>query len=170
MNCDLLQIKGVFAVGNNLKIAIYGRSNLYLDVNPSIHVLWSKYRQVMINDTEACGVLIGGYLTEKKGFSIDSCTSPGPLDIRNRCSFIMRDKCHQKAMNIAYKNSKGTSYLLGTWHTHPEPFPKPSAQDLREWKKLMSQNKADLPSFLFVIVGTKQISFFPYDNNNFCKK
>ncbi len=116
--------------------------------------IWKNYRQTVWSDKEACGVLIGGYNSRKKQIVVDSCTTPMEADIRRRFSFILKDKGHQRAVDKAFSESKGVSFYLGTWHSHPTKRPKPSQKDLNDWEKCIARNP-QIPCFLFAIVGTK---------------
>ncbi|WP_300179632.1 Mov34/MPN/PAD-1 family protein [uncultured Aliivibrio sp.] len=119
-----------------------------------------EYQQLNRDDKEACGVLIGGYDTNKSLYIISDITTPLPEDIRSRTSFKMLDKGHQKAVDSAFGNSGGKKIYLGTWHTHPEAHPEPSSVDIDDWKKCMKRNEGR--NLFFVIVGKESFRIFVY--------
>lgn len=121
---------------------------------------WKEYQQLKIGDKEACGVLIGGYDTNKPLYIVSDITTPLPEDIRSRTSFRMLDKGHQKAVDSAFENSGGKKIYLGTWHTHPEAHPEPSSVDIDDWKKCMKRNEGR--NLFFVIVGKESFRIFVY--------
>ena len=92
---------------------------------------------------------------------------PGPMDIRRRTSYQLRDKKHNAAVLSAYHKTNGYSNFLGIWHTHPEPHPTPSNIDLSDWKKRMLENHTLIPAFIFAIIGTQTTSYFIYKNKRF---
>ncbi len=125
-----------------------------VNINPQIINIWRKFRQSSIIDKEACGVLIGGFDQLEKKIIVDGCTLPMKGDFRKRFSFFLRDKGHQCTVDKAFNKSRGTSFYLGTWHTHPENNPTPSQADLTDWKSCIDRNPL-IPCFLFAIVGTE---------------
>lgn len=108
------------------------------------------YRQTCSDHLEAGGVLLGSL----RGPHIDvvACTVPLPSDRRGRYVFERLDSGHVIAVKEVMKASKGTIGYVGEWHTHPEPFPAPSGQDLTNWVDLLHRTKQVLA---MVIVGTE---------------
>ncbi|CAH7103044.1 Prok-JAB domain-containing protein [Vibrio chagasii] len=123
---------------------------------------WKENQQLKKDDKEACGVLIGGYDTNKSLYIVSDITTPLPEDIRSRTSFRMLDKGHQKAVDSAFENSGGKKIYLGTWHTHPEAHPEPSSVDIDDWNKCMKRNEGR--KLFFVIVGKESFRIFVYSD------
>lgn len=134
-----------------------------IEVSNQVWSIWNKYRQNSIWAKEACGILIGGYDKQNKVIYVEQCTKPLRGDRRRRKSYTIRDHGHQKIVDEVYLKSGGTSFYLGTWHTHPEPDPSPSAIDQADWQKCINRN-LNIPVLLFVIVGTKSILLSPGGN------
>jgi len=155
------------AVNNELPVMVHGQSNLNIEITSDVWSTWTGYKQSHPLKQEACGVLIGSYIESTNSFIIDYCTSPGPGDNRNRASYVMKDKKHQATMNKVFKESDGTSYWLGTWHTHPEAYPTLSTADNNDWQRLIRQNSHEIPAFLFAIIGLKQVSIYPFFSDKF---
>lgn len=133
-----------------------GGGRLGLDSN-ALHVLLS-FAQVDSGATEAGGVLIGRFIAESEDIVIDMVTGPMAGDRRQRNRFDRAKRAHQQAIDRAWKESDGTRTYLGEWHTHPEPFPSPSAIDLRDWRKRIKRDTFHGDALHFLIVGQKEIS------------
>ena len=155
---------------NELPIKLFNSKSIKVNFDTKVINVWKNYRQLKKSDLEGCGVLIGGYIRENRTIIVESCTTPGVADTRRRCSYKMTDSSHQTTINTAFKKSNGEAFFIGTWHTHPEPYPTPSRADLQDWKRLMHENLDAIPAFLFAIVGTKQVSIFPFINGGYKKK
>ena len=112
-----------------------------------------KYRQIETEDHEASGLLIGRVL-HNGSVVVDEVTEPLPLDKRSRFSCSLEDPGHQQKADAAYDTSNGCSGIVGHWHTHPEPYPTPSAVDLHDWRRRLQNDIYSDDRFLFVIVGT----------------
>jgi len=145
--------------------SIYSGFGIALSISDDILSKWASYKQLSIVTTEACGVLIGSYDVGRGCFIIQNVTDPLPEDLRNYSFFTMKDKGHQKAVNDAFKASEGKYIYLGTWHTHPEPYPTPSNVDIRDWDICIKRNEGR--KLFFVIVGTEEVKVFIRSNNQF---
>ncbi|MEH6651146.1 MAG: Mov34/MPN/PAD-1 family protein [Motiliproteus sp.] len=120
--------------------------------------LWTEHRQSRSSDKEQFGVVIG---TEEKTdcvYLIEEITLPCQSDSATRFSFSMVDPEHQVVVDRLFVQSGNRLGYLGTWHTHPESDPTPSAIDLKDWKLCMQRNP-DRALFFF-IVGTRSIAAF----------
>lgn len=148
-----------------IPIKIIGR-NISVEVPDCVRSLWYKYRQNTFRQPESCGVIIGGFNAKENRVIIDHCTEPKPGDVLKRRAYILQDPEHQQVVDNYFHDSEGYSHFLGIWHTHPEPFPAPSAQDRIDWANVMKVNQGIVPAFLFAIVGNRQISLFPYIQRN----
>ena len=124
-----------------------------------------SYRQLGKHDCEAGGALIG-CLQRINTVAANDLTLPQPSDKRTKYSFF-RSNAHNKILNDKWKASKGNAYLVGLWHTHPEPTPKYSNQDKKDWHKVLKQGEYEGQFLIFIIVGQKCIRLWVGDNRNF---
>lgn len=113
-----------------------------------------SYIQVEITDCEAGGVMCGRFISESNDIVIDDISTPFDSDIRTRHSFFRKTLGHQEFLDQLWQQSDGTCNYIGDWHTHPEPVPKPSAKDLRNWRRLVKRTICDARILIFIIVGT----------------
>lgn len=60
--------------------------------------------------------------------------------------------------------SKGGSFFLGSWHTHPQDFVSPSFIDISDWKESIKEEKPAADFMVFVIVGRQEIGVWVGDN------
>jgi integrative and conjugative element protein (TIGR02256 family) len=127
--------------------------------------LFNQYKQLSIKKKEACGILMCSIDDNEQIISINKATSPKPNDIRKRTYFYLKDTAHQKKLDELYKKSNGTIFLCGTWHTHPENYPKASILDIKEWIKFVKGNIGHVENFYFIIVGKIDIALYTYTNN-----
>ena len=102
-------------------------------VSKAVLGTWRSLKQEKKQSPEAFGVLIGGQNQNASQFWIEDCTQPLARDVSTRTSFLMQDPRHQRSVDRHFKESKGTSGYLGTWHSHPEQIPSPSHVDLKDW-------------------------------------
>lgn len=105
---------------------------------------------------EAGGVLLGRYILNSKDIIIDCVTVPQKKDFRSRFRFNREAKGHQKLISKAWKKSNGTCNYLGEWHTHPEDYPNPSGQDIKNWKEILETRIFSSQYLYFVIVGIEE--------------
>lgn len=115
----------------------------------------SKYIQQTSDSAEAGGILLGRLIKDSKDIVIDNITVPMIGDKRKRYSFKRGSKMHQRIADRAWKRSKGTCNYLGEWHTHPENYPSPSYQDIKDWKRKLKADFSSTRYLYFVIVGVK---------------
>ncbi|WP_452222146.1 Mov34/MPN/PAD-1 family protein [Lacinutrix salivirga] len=105
---------------------------------------------------EAGGVLLGRFILNSKDIIIDKVTVPLEADIRGRYRYIRDANQHQKLITKAWNNSDGTCNYLGEWHTHPEDYPTPSGQDIKNWKEILENRIFSSQYLYFVIVGIEE--------------
>lgn len=139
---------------------IFVDKTITIQVSQAVLDKWQQYKQYGFFSTEAFGVLLGAYSPEDNIIYVTDCTEPMQGDSAHRYSFKMRDVGHRMAVEKIFDRTQGTQSYLGTWHTHPERHPRPSKVDKDDWKGAMDINPK-IPQFLFVIVGTETISYFP---------
>lgn len=111
-------------------------------------------------DGEAGGILIGRLLIESDDILIDEATEPGKKDRRRRFTFWRSTSSHQKRVDTAWKQSRGTQIYLGEWHSHPEADPTPSNQDVKNWLAIIKDAKYEQDQLLFAIAGIERIRFW----------
>jgi integrative and conjugative element protein (TIGR02256 family) len=124
--------------------------------------LFTAYKQHTKQDREGCGILMCSVDKNNSDIYINYATSPQTHDVRRRAYFFLKDKKHQERLDQVHKESKGTIFLCGTWHSHPEDKPKASELDVSEWKKFINGNSGVIQFFYFIIVGRKEIALYTY--------
>lgn len=136
----------------------FKREELLLGISGSVLQIWKDEAQLKRNDPERFGVLIGSRTEGTEEHWIEEVTKQFSGDRATRHSFLMQDKRHQRVVDQAFQHSKGMLGYVGTWHTHPEPIPKPSAVDLKDWRACVKRNPGR--QLFFVIVGMEQICVY----------
>lgn len=109
------------------------------------------YRQVRVQDKEAGGQLFARF--DGRDVVVVEATPPKLLDYRTRHSFHPNRFLQRKEIMSFYR--KGL-HFVGDWHTHPEPMPSPSADDIAGIKDCFQRSTHDLAAFVLLIVGTDQ--------------
>ena len=108
------------------------------------------FRQIRPRDTEAGGQLFARF--DGAEVVIVEATPPTPRDYRTRFTFRPNRPLQRKAIEQRHKSSL---HFVGDWHTHPEPQPTPSRDDLLGMQECFRMSTHDLSAFLMVIVGTQ---------------
>ena len=127
-------------------------------MSDDVTCVWSARRQVESDTPESCGVLVGTTSIDRREVWIESVTTPMAEDGRSRFSYKLRDPGHQRTVSKEFASSGGRAIYLGTWHTHPEPWPTPSRIDRRDWLRCVRLNRGR--PLAFVLVGTVEIRVF----------
>ena len=140
-------------------------NNIQLSIAGNVIDIWKKYRQVNVDMHESFGVMVGSQGNEAAPVVIESVTTPLPKDRHSRSNFLLTDKGHQKTVDAAFKKSNGSLGYLGTWHTHPEENPSPSAIDINDWRQCIKRNP-DRKLFFF-IVGIEKTKIYTFNENKF---
>jgi [CysO sulfur-carrier protein]-S-L-cysteine hydrolase len=138
-------------------------SDATVHINKDIIEIWQQYRQISPESKEACGILIGYQIQGTDTFQIESITTPQKLDIRTRYNFVMKDPFHQRFLDKKYQESNAASIYLGTWHSHPENYPTPSAIDKKDWGNCIARNHNR--RLFFVIVGINEVEIYTIQNS-----
>ncbi|MCY4439783.1 MAG: Mov34/MPN/PAD-1 family protein [Deltaproteobacteria bacterium] len=133
----------------------YGRRMTVCD---KVAGIWLEHRQTTAVADESFGVLMGTTSVDRREIWIETVTTPMAHDRRSRFCFALRDPGHQLAVHEKFASSGGRGIYLGTWHTHPEPIPKPSKIDRTDWGTCLRANR-ERP-LVFVLVGTEEIRVF----------
>jgi integrative and conjugative element protein (TIGR02256 family) len=115
-----------------------------------------SHRQSKVRSREAGGVLLGRHLKGVEDIVVDAVTEPKLGDRRRWASFF-RSCRHNISARRRWAKHDHTSAYLGSWHTHPEPDPQPSAVDIADWQNALERDGYDGTRLFFVIVGTKQL-------------
>jgi integrative and conjugative element protein (TIGR02256 family) len=133
----------------------YGRQVTVCD---EVAGIWRKHRQTTPVADESFGVLMGTTSVDRREIWIEAVTTPMAHDQRARCSFALRDPGHQRAVCDRFVRSGGSVIYLGTWHTHPQPVPRPSRIDRRDWVACLMENPGR--PLAFVVTGTESVRIF----------
>ena len=115
-----------------------------------------SHRQFGVRSREAGGVLLGRHLKDVADIVVDKVTEPKLGDRRGWGSFF-RSFRHNISARRRWAKHDHTSAYLGSWHTHPEPDPRPSAVDIADWQSALGRDTYEGARLFFVIVGTKQL-------------
>lgn len=120
-------------------------------IEPGVLAALHNCRQLLHDDTEAGGTLIG--YRRQQHLHVVEFTTPAPVDRRSRCEFERCDPRHARYARMRWRKSRKKLDCLGEWHTHPEDYPHPSSVDMSEWRRVLS--KVD-HARVFVIVGLRR--------------
>ena len=93
-----------------------------IEFPPVIQEHFERYQQTAKKDKEAGGQLFWKYADEGH-ILVGAITGPRPTDKRSRTGYKADHK--QEQLEIDHFYGEGL-YLLGDWHTHPEPVASPS--------------------------------------------
>lgn len=115
------------------------------------------FQQNSSAELEAGGVLLGRFIIDSKNIVVDRVTVPMKGDKRTRYTYTREASVHQKAITKVWEESSGTCNYLGEWHTHPEMRPKPSSQDIKNWREILRHGIFSGLCLYFVIVGIKEV-------------
>lgn len=136
-----------------------------IEITPEVINTLASYKQLNDDDLEAGGALIGCILCNDT-IRADDLTLPQATDRRTRYSFF-RSSTHNKILKDKWEASEGNSYLVGLWHTHPEPSPEYSSEDKHDWDKVLRVGKYEGNYLLSLIVGQKTIRLWITDNQGY---
>lgn len=121
-----------------------------VEFTPSVLAHFKKYQQKCRWNREAGGQLFWKYSPE--GYRrVAAITGPRPTDKRTRTSYKADHTKEQIEIDERYEQGL---FLLGDWHTHPEPIARPSCEDRQAIREIYSSSINPGPGFILVIVGT----------------
>jgi integrative and conjugative element protein (TIGR02256 family) len=115
-------------------------------------VTMNRYRQTGQNDKEAGGQLFAQF--EGSDAIIVEATPPKWCDRRSRHHFQPNRWFQQQDIRKRYAQGL---HFVGDWHTHPEPVPHPSKEDLCNMQECFKSSLHDLHAFIMIIVGYAQV-------------
>jgi integrative and conjugative element protein (TIGR02256 family) len=107
-----------------------------------------KHRQLRPNDNEAGGQLFARF--EGKDTILVEATEPKGSDKRKRYWFEPNKWLQRQEIKVKHKCGE---HFVGDWHTHPQPIPSPSSDDLHSIAECFRESRHELKAFLMVIVG-----------------
>lgn len=107
-----------------------------------------KWRQVRFWQAEAGGLLFARLSAEE--VFIELATGPRRTDRRTRWSYLPDRVAEQREIDLLHP--KGLSFV-GTWHSHPEPVPRPSGVDLHSLAESFRLSTHHLNAFVLAIIG-----------------
>lgn len=130
-------------------------------LGPEVMDALRRHRHPGLSDgTEAGGLLLGRYVVDTQAVIADEVTEPAPGDLREPAAFHRLDDAHNAIIRARWEESDGRIHYVGEWHTHAEPWPRPSHIDLGAWEGLLrdaSDGRPDNPPLLFVIAGQSSV-------------
>ena len=109
----------------------------------------TRFQQTGACDREAGGQLFA--IFEGSDTLIVEATPPKLFDRRTRHRF--RPNRILQRREIRHRHRRGL-HFVGDWHTHPEPSPHPSADDLKNMQECFRKSVHDLRAFAMIILGT----------------
>lgn len=111
---------------------------------------FDRFRQLSPRAKEAGGQLFARF--EGADTILLEATPPNWLDRRSRNGFSPNRWMQQR--EIRNRHARGL-HFVGDWHTHPEPIPHPSHDDIYSMIDCFGHSLHDLRAFVLVIVGTE---------------
>ncbi|MCP4181194.1 MAG: hypothetical protein GY756_25810 [bacterium] len=142
-------------VENKMIINRSNKGKIKISKKPLFRI--NSFRQDTKDKTEGGGVLLGRFIINSKNIVIDKITIPMIGDKRSRYQYIRGEKMHQRVITNTWIKSNGTCNYIGEWHTHPENYPTPSGQDIKNWKEILSTRTFSSQYLYFIIIGIKEI-------------
>lgn len=108
-----------------------------------------RFQQTRKRYREAGGQLFA--IFEGSDTLIVEATPPKFFDRRTRHGFRPNRVLQRREIRHRYKRGL---HFVGDWHTHPEPIPHPSVNDLKNMQECFSKSMHDLRAFAMIILGT----------------
>jgi integrative and conjugative element protein (TIGR02256 family) len=109
----------------------------------------NRHRQVESFSHEAGGQLFARFDVDR--MRILRATEPTLKSRRGRTYFWPSRRDEQREIESLY--AEGLHYV-GDWHSHPEPYPEPSSDDIEKIEGIYAKSKHDLNCIVMLIVGT----------------
>ncbi|MFX1803066.1 Mov34/MPN/PAD-1 family protein [Paraburkholderia sp. A1RO-5] len=111
----------------------------------------NRHRQLDSLSREAGGQLFARFGADR--MRILRATEPTLRSRRGRTYFWPSRREEQREIESLY--AEGLHYV-GDWHSHPEPYPEPSPDDIDKIEGIYAKSKHDLNCILMLIVGTSE--------------
>lgn len=105
-------------------------------------------RQIGRQLSETGGQLFAIFST--KQILLARVTGPRKTCLFRRFSFLPSRRQEIKEIRLLFKDGY---HYVGDWHTHPEPIPTPSRDDIQSMSECYKQSRHELRGFLLIIVG-----------------
>ena len=122
-------------------------SDQRLVLTPQVLESFLKFRQHR-SDPEAGGLLFAEF--DFPLIRIVEASPPHLTDQRWRTLFIPNRVLQRRLIKRRFRQGR---HFVGEWHTHPEPFPKPSRLDLESLADAFLKSRHQLNYFVMIIVG-----------------
>lgn len=116
----------------------------------SVLATFDRFRQLSPRVKESGGQLFARF--EGADTILLEATPPNFLDRRSRNGFAPNRWMQQR--EIRSRHAHGL-HFVGDWHTHPEPVPRPSHDDIYSMVDCFGHSLHDLRAFVLIIAGTK---------------
>lgn len=127
-----------------------GTSGQRLTFSDAVIVHLEKWRQLRFWQAEAGGLLFARLSTDE--VLVELATGPRRTDRRGRWSYHPDRAAEQR--EIDEMHPKGLCFV-GTWHSHPEPIPRPSGVDLHSLAESFRLSTHHLNAFVLAIIGQR---------------
>ncbi|WP_175725629.1 Mov34/MPN/PAD-1 family protein [Burkholderia ambifaria] len=111
----------------------------------------NRHRQLDSLSHEAGGQLFARFEADR--MRILQATEPTSKSRRGRTYFWPSRREEQREIESLY--AQGLHYV-GDWHSHPEPYPEPSPDDIHKIEGIYAKSKHDLNCILMLIVGASE--------------
>lgn len=111
---------------------------------------FDRYRQLSPRANEAGGQLFAQF--NGADTLVLEATPPKWLDRRSRSGFVPNRWIQQREIRERYAHGL---HFVGDWHTHPEPVPRPSHDDIYSMIDCFGCSLHELRAFVLVIAGTR---------------
>lgn len=121
-------------------------------IQPSVLTTFANNRQLRSDSREAGGQLFARI--SGQDILLELATGPRETDKRSRYSYQPDRRAEQREIDRLHHENL---LFVGDWHTHPEPLPHPSPQDLVSIRDTVTKSTHHLKGFLLIIVGTEAV-------------
>ena len=125
-----------------------GTSGQSLVISGEVLRHFSVHRQIRCWQREAGGQLFARFDGEQ--VLVSRATGPRPTDRRTRRSYYPDRVAEQREVDAFHREGL---HFVGTWHTHPEDRPTPSAIDIDSMSEAFRLSRHALNGFVLAIVG-----------------
>ncbi|WP_341987662.1 Mov34/MPN/PAD-1 family protein [Azorhizobium sp. AG788] len=129
-----------------------GMSGQSLVISGEVLHHFSSYRQLRWWHREAGGQLFARF--EGNQVLVTHATGPRQTDRRARRFYHPDRMAEQREVDVFHQAGH---HFIGTWHTHPEDRPTPSAIDIDSISEAFRLSKHALNGFVLAIVGRSQL-------------